>query len=417
MNDVPNYALPVTVQVREICQDPIRIGDIHNLQSLELVQLVATSRSGSFMLQAYFDEHPEVLQVPGIFKFYDFRADNPTILSEPEGFIAAAVANFNGIRRLFDSSGGEDGLGHLGPNRDQTVQVDRLQFEVQLKEVLFLQHAIAHLTWDSLLRSIVIAYAHTAGLPWKNSKVILQHLHHGDWLFPELLIDDYNLMDRHGRIVEEPEPRPSRLLITSRADTPSAFRSCLEYAFKSQAKIEDALHYRETLLRLLAQDLVRLSQYKQSYPASLEVNLEALKADLDGQLERISRWLGVSHIPSPIRSMTFFGLTWWGDVNSTPSATPRVSPTTGASRLSIADQLYYKAICAQPDVVHRSIAARMLSLATVWLLRADSMVRITSAWRRKWQFVNWQGRTCDIKRDRAQFARELQTLRHKVFGQ
>lgn len=192
------------------------------------------------LLQSYLDGHPEILQDPGIFRFYDLRADHPELLEVAPSAAAVSIADYPNHARIFDTTGTVDGLGHLGPDHDTSVTVSRDAFASCLASLIA---SMDERSWGALRRATTLAYSWAAGLSWRDVYVIVQHLHHGDWLIPESVIDDFNLMDRTGRDVGQSDPLPDHLFVTRRSGL-EAPPACRSHRPVPGARAHHAVHHR-----------------------------------------------------------------------------------------------------------------------------------------------------------------------------
>ena len=93
-----------------------------------IAQLIVAGRSGSMLIHAYLDGHPEVLHVPHTFKYFDFVAANPDLLSLTPAALGQRFVESPLTPFLFDSAKSVLVGGRLGPEMNVYLEVDRRRF-------------------------------------------------------------------------------------------------------------------------------------------------------------------------------------------------------------------------------------------------------------------------------------------------
>ncbi len=97
--------------------------------NLPLVQIVVTSRSGSYLFQSYFDDHQQILQMPYLFKFYDFVAEYPDLLSMDVQSIVEAFVTYEAHQPLFNTQKSVITGGGLGEDKNVFIKVNLQSFK------------------------------------------------------------------------------------------------------------------------------------------------------------------------------------------------------------------------------------------------------------------------------------------------
>jgi hypothetical protein len=288
--------------------------DLARAEAVPLAQIIVTGRSGSMLVHSYLDGHPEIAHIPHTFKFYDFAAANPGLTARgvPEivGRFVAAHAP------LFDTRASNLLGGRLGEGMTSYVRLDATAYGSVVASLL----GIAPFDHRRLFYALTIAYAHCVGQDIDRAKVILQHLHHGDWLWPEMLSDRFNVRkSRDGRPTTL--LRADKLLVSLREPF-ETYLSASAFTAKLGLPQEQAVDALETYLRLLVQDWQRLARAELEYSVHV-VRLEDLRVDSQGAMRACAAWLGVDPQEPSLEASTFYGLPWFGDSYSPASNTPR----------------------------------------------------------------------------------------------
>lgn len=289
--------------------------DFERVAGLPLVQMFVVGRSGSGLVHAFLDGHPEVLHVPHTFKYYDFVAANTDLEGADaaawiDRFIASPLVAF-----LFDSSRSVIVGGRLGPGMGVTVTVDPAAFRSA-----FL-NAVGGMQMDArrVFLAIVLAYGWAIGQDIAAAKVVFHHVHHGDWLWPQDLLERANYQPVRER-------RPEEILkadryVVSVSEPEQAFNSIVRFVpqlgLTSGAQVET----RELLIRLLAQDWLRLDRARRARLDVHAVRLEDLRNDAAGTMALCATWLGISPDVDALGKLTYYGFEWFGDIFTSPSST------------------------------------------------------------------------------------------------
>lgn len=300
---------------------PLAPVDLEAVSALPLVQLFATGRSGSMLVHSFLDGHPELLHVPQPFKFYDFVADNPGLTAVPKPEIVRRFVASHGP--LFDTRTSHLLGGRLGGAMDSYVLVDPRAFSNVVDALL----GTSPFDHRRLFLALTLAYAHCVGQDVARARVVFQHVHHGDWLFPDALSERYNV-----RPVRDGAPaellRADKLLISVREPF-ETYLATAAFTAKLGLSREAEVDTLETYLRLLVQDWQRIEPAEREYRARV-VRLEDLRADALGAMRSCASFLGIDAESPTLASSTFYGLPWFGDRFSPVSNTPRQERPKGS---------------------------------------------------------------------------------------
>ncbi|MCB1733804.1 MAG: hypothetical protein H6981_04265 [Gammaproteobacteria bacterium] len=286
---------------------------LDRLIAAPLTQLFVCGRSGSMVLHALLDGHPEILQVPHTFKFYDFLSSHPDFEAMSGANLANAFVDYPGHAALFDSLKSVLLNGRVGISRDVHVLIDKTSFRDVMAELLPTEGNDAR----RILVSVVLAYSWCIGVDPDSARHIFVHVHHGAWLWPQAVegpcdFPGIELSQGLGWL------RPERLIITARNPV-AQIRSLEEFVRKAVESPAEWDGWEETYMRLLVQDWLRVELAQKSGIDVAVVKLENLQADMSGQLDHLCEWMGVAPQSLHLKTPTVFGLPWWGDTYSTPS--------------------------------------------------------------------------------------------------
>ena len=161
---------------------------LEHVLACPMAQLIVAGRSGSVLIHAYLDGHPQVLHIPHTFKFFDFVAVNPDLLVLDAATVCRRFVESPLTHFLFDSAKSVIIGGRLGREVNVFVEVDRQRF---CEAFVSLMRG-ASSTHRSVFCGLVAAFGWCTGQEPTRATVLLHHLHHGDWLFPDVLIDRSN---------------------------------------------------------------------------------------------------------------------------------------------------------------------------------------------------------------------------------
>ncbi|MCC7047654.1 MAG: hypothetical protein IT562_13155 [Alphaproteobacteria bacterium] len=288
-------ALPGPPQLERLLQCPYAV-------------LVVAGRSGSNLLQSHLDGHPQVAQIPSIWKFHDFLAASSRRVLDGPADLAHGFVDFPAHDQLFDTSCSTALSGQLGEDGSVIIAVDRVAFCAAMVSAL----GSSAVTPLRALYASVLAYEWCLGRDPDAFRVVLHHLHHGDWLWPGLLVDNYNLGGLKPSLETVAALKPDLLLVSLRDPGVIAHSYIAMTEVVGQGGAQRVEYY-EHLLRLLVQDWLRARVAAGSDIATMGIRLEDMKADRAGTLSALCGLLGVDAADPALAATTFYGHAWTED--------------------------------------------------------------------------------------------------------
>lgn len=147
------------------------------LRRASIQALFPIGRSGSMLLHALIDDHPQVLTMPGALFFSKFW-ESVRCLDDPVGlareFVWFKLVNLDHLR-FFDSRYDRDfGMDCLGPNGDLAFRVDQDAFEVHFRGLAAAAGPLSPRDAFVLLHG---AYGLARGLDVRSVKAVMFHPH------------------------------------------------------------------------------------------------------------------------------------------------------------------------------------------------------------------------------------------------
>jgi hypothetical protein len=280
-----------------------------NIKNLPLTFLICCSRSGSLLLHSLLDGHPEILQIPLIFKFYDFYYSIKSNLDSLNGRdLAEKFIQCENHKPLFDTNDSFHHKSRLGEDKKCRIIIDKEIFSENLKNLL----PQGSKNPREILTAIIYAYSSSANDVVRKPKNILVHIHHGDWLFPEALINNSNLRPHE---YEKPPFLPDKIISTVRnpADTMNSLKKIVN---QSQITEGSKRILFNSYLELLIQDWQRLEIIKKTNIPLKILRLEDIRQNAIEELGQLSKWLKIGFDTKIMTKPTFFRRVWWGDAFS-----------------------------------------------------------------------------------------------------
>lgn len=355
--------------------------DFEHVLRCQLVQMFVVGRSGSGLVHAFLDGHPEVLHVPHTFKFYDFVASHPNLLHAGAATVIETFCESPLTAFLFDSSRSVIIGGRLGPGMKTLVRIDLAAFRAAFIAMV----GDRELSWRVVFLGIVAAYGWTIGQDPAGARVVFHHVHHGDWLWPERLIDRSNY---HLAL-----PRPAaeilkadRFVVSLREprDASLAYRRFIEGQRLPDPQRLDA---HDQFARLLLQDWDRLSHALRAGLACHVVRIEDLRVKAAETMAACADWLGIDSREPSLTRLTYYGFEWFGDIYTQASSTVHAKPPLGD--LSWQERWLCDVVLSAPGAAHGYPArrwtrakARLLSAIALWPPALMSDSSIASRWQR-----------------------------------
>ena len=375
---------------------------------LPVALLIVVSRSGSMLLQTLLDRHPQLLQWPHTFKYFDFLVAVGEYAELDGRTLGRRFVEFPAHEALFDSSGSVLHRGRLGADMKAVVRIDREAF------VDAMAASVPGAVGDArrLLLAVHLALAHCLGRDASKARAVLVHSHHGDWLWADELVERCNVTaEPHWRGMDH--FRPDRLIVTVRdpSDTIDSLWSFTEKATSSEA--ERTLWF-ERYLRLLIQDWLRVARSERAGIPTLVVRLEDLRRDASGELARVCAFLGIDPDSEAAPVPTAYGLDWWGDIYTTPTRAPNAPRPVVPPSWWDPEHVYVQlgAGCVSRSFGYPALGGMMAAAARAMPLVAMGFASLTKSGRPR----GGLGGTGRRILDRARFLRAAARLRRASLG-
>jgi hypothetical protein len=299
---------------------------LKKIYHLDIYQLFITARSGSMAMHAYLDSHPEVILLPQIFKYYDFYLRYIDGLADEKSTFTYAMEFISAYPELFGEK--------LSVEVPFLTSVDRADFIAAFDRCV----EVLGKSGRAIFISIHIAYAWCLRVNLNGIKAIVQHLHHGDWLFPQYLINYYNI-SKEKRDLNLSAILDGEYIITVR-DPVTATSSFFATANKAYQDPLKALEYFDELFELMIQDWLRTSIISKSNTSHFIIRLEDLKKDTNLAICCLADWMKIDSSSNALRRMTVMGHDWGGDSYSPRSNSLRPEPSTENVSLATRQYLY-----------------------------------------------------------------------------
>ena len=276
----------------KICIDPVTVSVVEyhswmtHLQSLPMVALVTTGRTGSDFLQSLLDSHPQIATFNGHFAIYSEFFEHAQTFSIADGRSADAADEFIGqyIYKLVSRYDVQEAKDALGEQSDESVTIDTAEFKAHLVGLMG-EHP---LTSRDFLLAIYGAYNLCLGQEIKNLKIIFHHPHL-DYEF-RLFLKDF----------------PTTRVVFSTRDPRANFCSIVEN-FRHYYPSHDNQAHLYTSLKMILEDSSLAEELRLDY---ISIRLEDIPRE--DVVREFARWLGVDFRDSMLRS-TWAGLDWHGD--------------------------------------------------------------------------------------------------------
>lgn len=346
---------------------------------LPVTFLIVVSRSGSMLLQTLLDRHPEILQWPHTFKYFDFLAACHGYEGMDGRAVGRRFVEFSGHAALFDSNASVLLGGRLGRDMKESVRIDREAFVDAMAGAA--PGAIGNA--KRLLVALHLALASCLGRDASRARALLVHVHHGDWLWPDELVERCNVpaaLPWRGIDVA----RPDRILVTVR-DPGDTIDSLWSFTEKATSSLPERALWFERYLRLLIQDWLRVPRCERAGIPTCVVRLEDLRRDANRELARVCTFLGVDAASRDVSVPTAYGLEWWGDIYTAPRLAPGAEKPIDPPRWSDPEHVYvqlgagcvseafgYPALGRRPASAGRAFPLAALAVASLWGARRVS---------------------------------------------
>ena len=300
--------------------------DVAFVRELPLVQLVLTGRSGSLLVQSYFDRHPELIQIPTNFTYFRFVSDLLGAECHAPDVLVKTLLLRHNFRFFMDSHFNEHVVGRLGPRMKTRIVVDTDLFIRALMSCLGGKPT----NTATFFYAVSTAYAWCMDQDIRGCRAILHQLHHGDWLWPSELVDHDNVSPLGVPSSRDLLP-PAKLLVTVRDPTeivrtyPTFITSYLGHEYP------DARMRYEKYIRILCQDWLRHDLIEQSGIDHLFVPIESVRNDTRDEIRKIADWIGIDGTAPSLEDSSLFGQLWWGVNSASPLNGPQTPKKERAS--------------------------------------------------------------------------------------
>jgi len=257
-----------------------------HLQSLPMVALVTTGRTGSDFLQSLLDSHPQIATFNGHFAVYSEFFKRALTFSVADGKAADAADEFIGqyLYKLVSRYDIQEAKDRLGERSDQSFTIDTAEFKLHLVGLM----GERPLTSRDFLLAIYGAYNLCLAQQIENAKIIFHHPHL-DYEF-RLFIEDFPM---------------TRVVFSSR-DPRANFCSHVEH-FRRYYRSHDNQQHVHNCLKMALEDSALAEELGLDYVAT---RLEDIPRE--DAMRAVADWLGVDFQDSMLRS-TWAGLDWHGD--------------------------------------------------------------------------------------------------------
>ena len=263
------------------------------------------------------------------------------------------------------------------------------------------------LTWRTVFLAIVLAYGWVIGQDLARVQIVFHHVHHGDWLWPEQLLERSNY--------HTPLPAPlaevlhADRFIVSLREPRDAWMAYRRFIDGQQLGDPARLNFQEQFTRLLLQDWDRLTFLERSGADTFVARLEDLREDSAEVMRQCADWLGIDASEAALNNLTYYGFEWFGDIYTPPSST--VHSTRPKSSLDWQDRWLCDAVLARPAEAHRYphrglVAAKV---ALLWLT-----IVLPSARLRDGSLAGWWPRRQSSMRRAAARVRFARTMRERM---
>jgi hypothetical protein len=257
-----------------------------HLQSLPMVALVTTGRTGSDFLQSLLDSHPQIVTFNGHFAVYSEFFTRALTFSVVGGRAADAADEFIGqyLYKLVSRYDIQEAKDRLGEHSDESFTLDTAEFKAHLVGLM----GERPLTSRDFLLAVYGAYNLCLGQQIVDAKVIFHHPH----------------LDYEFRLFLKDFPK-TRVVFSSR-DPRANFCSHVEH-FRRYYSSHDNQQHVYNCLKMALEDSALAEELGLDYIAT---RLEDIPRE--DVMRAFASWLGVDFQESMLRS-TWAGLDWHGD--------------------------------------------------------------------------------------------------------
>lgn len=259
---------------------------MRHLQSLPMVALVTTGRTGSDFLQSLLDSHPQVITFNGHFAVYSEFFSRAKTFSVMDGAVADAADEFIGqyLYKLVSRYDIQEAKDRLGENSDESFTLNTTHFKACIVGLM----GPRPLASRDFLLAVYGAYSLCLGQQIEAARVVFHHPHL-DYEF-RLFLKDF----------------PASRVVFSSRDPRANFYSHVEH-FRRYYSSHDNEQHVYNCLKMALEDSMLAQELGLDYIAT---RLEDIPRE--DAMRTFASWLGIDFLESMLRS-TWAGLDWHGD--------------------------------------------------------------------------------------------------------
>lgn len=304
----------------------------------QITALIPIGRSGSLFFHSLFDEHPEILTLPGIYFKGWFDNDlwnkqfNPDT-KNPNWRVHLVSKIINTYEPFFDSKSKKNvpgkpmdsawlakdmGFMEMGADRSQHLAIEKDAFVKAFLSLLAPLTSVSQADCFTLLhRAFEVAVREVEHCKTQENKVIFYHIHNPNLHELTHFLQSFPKA-KLLYIVRNPVQSMESWMLTaskgikinsSQVDETDAAKNIKAVQFISLRKWNQMVYFIFTMFKYLQLPLTKITD-------SRGVRLEDVKRNPHRVLPQIAEWIGVSDNPA-LYDSSFCGLQYWGPTSKT----------------------------------------------------------------------------------------------------
>ena len=156
---------------------------------MNLILLTPHGRSGSFLMQSLFDQHPQVFSLPTVFEYPEWKFHNSTKECIKE-FVNLYPGIFD-MRANYLGIPGKNVTSMFGKDGTENIIISKERF-IENTNNIFKSKLSSGISRKDFIEGIHLAYSKTLGKDPKKIKYLLLHLHHYRTKCHSLALEDYS---------------------------------------------------------------------------------------------------------------------------------------------------------------------------------------------------------------------------------
>jgi len=304
----------------------------------QITALIPIGRSGSLFFHSLFDEHPEILTLPGIYFKGWFDDDlwnkqfNPDT-KNPNWRLHLVTKIINTYEPFFDARSKKNvpgkpmdsawlakdmGFMEMGADRSQHLVIEKDTFEKAFLSLLAPLTSVTQADCFTLLhRAFEMTIREVEQFRTQENKVIFYHIHNPNLHELTRFLQSFPKA-KLLYIVRNPVQSMESWMLTasenikinsSQVEKTDTGKSIKAVHFTSLRKWNQMVYFIFTMFKYLELPLTRIT-------ASRGVRLEDVKINPQRVLPQIAEWIGVSNNPA-LYASSFCGLQYWGPTSKT----------------------------------------------------------------------------------------------------